>query len=597
MKERGEILYVGKAVNLNNRVRSYFSNQPHSAKVQALVDRVDDFDIILAATNLEALVLESNLIKLHKPYYNIKLMDDKHYPYIRISLNEPFPRLTVARRVENDGARYFGPYYGTAAINQVTGVLRRIFPLRTCTLKLPPAKPLRPCISYEMGQCLAPCAGYVTQEEYMVLVNEVIAFLRGRYKPVVARLEEEMARAAGELQFERAAELRDSIKDVMGLMEQQNALQTHQVDQDVIAIAQDGLDAMAQVLFIRGGKMLETRAFALPREGNEPLDEVMDGFLTQFYEDRIPAREVIAQASQDADTLEAWLREKRQGAVDVIIPQRGDKRRMVDNALSNAQDALLKRNAKAQVVHERTVIASQELAEALGLEKVPVRIEGFDISNTQGAQSVASMVVFVNGQPARREYRHFRIKTVEGPNDFASMNEVLTRRFKRALLADKPWPLPDVILVDGGPQQLAFALMARDSLGLSVPMFGLAERQEEIFLPEADEPVILDRHSPALHLIQRVRDEAHRFGITHHRSLRGKESIRSRLEDVPGIGPARRRALLSAFRSIKGIQEADVDALASVPGMSRPAAQALYDALHTNEKMNARNDAQGAFND
>lgn len=584
MKERGEILYVGKAVNLNNRVRSYFSNQPHSAKVQALVDRVDDFDIILAATNLEALVLESNLIKLHKPYYNIKLMDDKHYPYIRISLNEPFPRLTVARRVENDGARYFGPYYGTAAINQVTGVLRRIFPLRTCTLKLPATKPLRPCISYEMGQCLAPCAGYVTQEEYMVLVNEVIAFLRGRYKPVVARLEEEMAQASSELQFERAAELRDSIRDVMGLMEQQNALQTQQVDQDVIAVAQDGLDAMAQVLFIRGGKMLETRAFALPREGNEPLDEVMDGFLTQFYEDRIPAREVIAQASQDADTLEAWLREKRQGAVDVIIPQRGDKRRLVDNALSNAQDALQKRNAKAQVVHERTIIASEELADALGIEKVPVRIEGFDISNTQGAQSVASMVVFINGQPARREYRHFRIKTVEGPNDFASMNEVLTRRFKRALLPDKPWPLPDLILVDGGPQQLAFALMARDSLGLDVPMFGLAERQEEIFLPEADEPVILDRHSPALHLIQRVRDEAHRFGITHHRKLRGKESIRSRLEEVPGIGPARRRALLSAFRSIKGIQEADVDALASVPGMSRPAAQALYDALHTNEK-------------
>jgi len=584
MKERGEILYVGKAVNLNNRVRSYFSNHPHSAKVQALVDRVDDFDIILAATNLEALVLESNLIKLHKPYYNIKLMDDKHYPYIRISLNEPFPRLTVARRVENDGARYFGPYYGTAAINQVTGVLRRIFPLRTCTLKLPAAKPLRPCISYEMGQCLAPCAGYVTQEEYMVLVNEVIAFLRGRYKPVVARLEEEMAQASRELQFERAAELRDSIRDVMGLMEQQNALQTQQVDQDVIAVAQDGLDAMAQVLFIRGGKMLETRAFALPREGNEPLDEVMDGFLTQFYEDRIPAREVIAQASQDRDTLEAWLREKRQGAVDVIIPQRGDKRRLVDNALSNAQDALQKRNAKAQVVHERTIIASEELAEALGIEKVPVRIEGFDISNTQGAQSVASMVVFINGQPARREYRHFRIKTVEGPNDFASMNEVLTRRFKRALLPDKPWPLPDLILVDGGPQQLAFALMARDSLGLDVPMFGLAERQEEIFLPEADEPVILDRHSPALHLIQRVRDEAHRFGITHHRKLRGKESIRSRLEEVPGIGPARRRALLSAFRSIKGIQEADVDALASVPGMSRPAAQALYDALHTNEK-------------
>lgn len=581
MKEKGEILYVGKAVNLNLRVRSYFNNQPHSAKVQALVDRVDDFDIILAATNLEALVLESNLIKRHRPYYNIKLMDDKHYPYIRLSVHEPFPRLTVARRVENDGARYFGPYYGTSAIRQVTGVLRRTFPLRTCSLKLPPKSPLRPCISYEMGQCLAPCAGYVSEEDYGKLVAEVIAFLKGRYKPVVERLEKEMAQAALEMQFEHAAELRDSIKDIRGLMEQQNALQTSQVDQDVIAIAQDGLDAMAQVLFIRGGKMLEAQSFSLPREGMEPLNEIMESFLTQFYEERLPAREVIVQTILDAPTAEAWLREKKDAAVTLTVPQRGDKLRLVDNALQNAKDALQKRNARQQVVHERTIGASQELAEALGLEQIPRRIEGFDISNTQGSQSVASMVVFINGEPARKEYRHFNIKTVEGANDFASMNEVLIRRLKRTQSEDKPWPLPDLILVDGGPQQLAFALMARDSLGLSVPMFGLAKRLEEIFLPGQDEPILLDRHSPALHLVQRIRDEAHRFGITRHRAARGKASLRSRLEEVPGIGPARRRALLSAFRSIKGIGEASVEELAAVPGMTLPAARALHEALNT----------------
>ncbi len=580
MKERGEVIYVGKAVSLINRVRTYFSAQPHSAKVQAMVDRVDDFDVILAAGNLEALILESNLIKLHRPYYNIKLMDDKHYPYIRISVNEPFPRLTVARRVEADGARYFGPYYGTSAIRQVTGLLRRAFPLRTCTLKLPPAKPLRPCISFEMGQCLGPCAGLVTQEAYRALVEEVVAFLKGRYKPVVDRLEREMAQASLELQFERAAELRDSIRDIMGLMEQQNAQQTSLSDQDVIAAAGDGLDAMAQVLFIRGGKMLEAQAFPLPREGSEPEEEILDAFLEQFYEDRVPAREVIVQALTDPGTMEAWLRAKRKGAVTLTVPKRGDRMKLVENALQNAKDALMKRNAREQVVQERTVGASRELAAALSLQTVPRRIEGFDISNTQGAQSVASMVVFIGGEPARKEYRHFRIKTVQGANDFASMNEVLLRRLRRTQLAQDAWPMPDLILVDGGPEQLAFALRARDELGLEVPMFGLAKRLEEIWLPGEAEPVILDRHSPAMHLIQRIRDEAHRFAVTHHRKLRGKASVHSRLEDVPGIGPARRRALLAAFRSVKGIMEQEIESLAAVPGMSRIAAQALYDALH-----------------
>ena len=587
MKELGEVIYVGKAVSLLHRVRTYFSSQPHSAKVQAMVDRVDDFDVILASGNLEALILESNLIKLYRPYYNIKLMDDKHYPYIRISVNEPFPRLTVARRVEADGARYFGPYYGTSAIRQVTGLLRRAFPLRTCTLKLPPAKPLRPCISFEMGQCLGPCAGLVTQEAYRALVEEVIAFLKGRYKPVVDRLEREMAQASLELQFERAAELRDSIRDIMGLMEQQNAQQTSLSDQDVIAAAGDGLDAMAQVLFIRGGKMLEAQAFPLPREGSEPKEEILDAFLEQFYLDRVPAREVIVQALTDPETMEAWLRVRRGGAVTLTVPKRGDRLKLVENALQNAKDALMKRNAREQVVQERTVGASRELAAALSLRSVPRRIEGFDISNTQGAQSVASMVVFIGGEPARKEYRHFRIKTVQGANDFASMNEVLLRRLRRTQLAQDAWPMPDLILVDGGPEQLAFALKARDGLGLEVPMFGLAKRLEEIWLPGEAEPVILDRHSPAMHLIQRIRDEAHRFAVTHHRKLRGKASVHSRLEDVPGIGPARRRALLAAFRSVKGIMEQEAESLASVPGMSRKAAQALYDALHREREKDA----------
>lgn len=587
MKSAGEILYVGKAVKLSNRVRSYFSAQPKSAKVQALMDRVDDFDIILAATNLEALLLESNLIKLHRPYYNIKLMDDKHYPYIRLSVEEPFPRLTVARRVQNDGARYFGPYYGTSAIRQVTGILRRAFPLRTCTLKLPLQRLVRPCISYEIGQCLGPCAGLVSQEDYGKLVEEVTAFLKGRYKPVVERLHLEMAQASKEMQFERAAELRDSIQDIEGLMELQNAEHASGADQDVIALAQDGLDAMAEVLLIRGGKMIEAQAYTLPREGKEPVGEVLEAFIQQYYEDRVPAREVIAQQAADAQTLETWLKGKCMGPLTLTIPQRGDKRALVLNAHKNASDALQKRNAREQVVQERTIGASRELAAALHLLDVPRRIEGFDISNTQGAQSVASMVVFISGEPARKEYRHFRIKTVEGANDFASMNEVILRRLKRATLKEGAWPLPDLILVDGGPEQLAFALRARDSLNLSVPMFGLAKRMEEIYVPMETEPILLDRHSPALHLIQRVRDEAHRFAITHHRKLRGKAVIRSRLEEIEGIGPARRRALLAAFRSIKSISEQGEDALAAVPGMTRSAARTLYRALHETEPLDA----------
>lgn len=582
MKQHGEILYVGKAVNLQSRVRSYFREQDQTPKVAALVGRIDDFDTILCSSNLEALMLECNLIKLHKPFYNIRLKDDKHYPYIRINVAEPFPRLEIVRQAQQDGARYFGPYIGAGAIRQTMALLRRMFPMRTCSLKLPSAKPLRPCVNYEIGLCRAPCAHKITAEEYVKMTDGVTAFLKGRYKPVVQQLEEEMKAASLAMQYERAGELRDTIHDVRGLMEQQNVLQADGGEQDIVALAQDGLDAMAQVLYIRGGRMIGSESFTLPREGNEPADEVLTAFLLQFYGDRVPAREVLIQAVADPDTTEIWLRSRREGAVTLLVPQRGEKRELVENALRNAQDALRLRNARDQIMQERTVGATAELAHALGLAILPRRIEGFDISNTQGHQSVASMVVFIHGAPDKKAYRRFRIKSVEGANDFASMHEVLTRRFRRARAeqeADR-WPLPDLVLVDGGPEQLRFAREAMLAEGFNVPMFGLAKKQEEIWLPDSESPVVLDRHSPALHLIERIRDEAHRFAITHHRGLRGKAAVRSRLEDVPGVGPARRRALLSAFRTMKGVSEATLDELAAVKGMSRSAAQTLYTALH-----------------
>ncbi len=581
MKEEGRIIYVGKAVNLKNRVRSYFHAQEHSPKVSAMLARVDDFDVLLCSSNLEALSLECNLIKLHRPHYNVLLKDDKHYPYLRIDLKEPFPRLTVTRRVGGDGARYFGPYIGTNAIRQVTELLRRVFPLRTCSLKLPPDRPLRPCVSYEIGQCLAPCAGKCDRDRYMDVVEDVLSFLKGKYLPVVDRLRAEMETAAGGFQYERAAEIRDCIRDIRGLMEQQNAIQVSGADQDALALAQDGLDAMAQVLYVRQGRLIGGDHFPLPGEGREPPGDVLTAFLKQFYQDRSPAREVLCEEANGEDELETWLRLKRDGAVRMLVPRRGDKRELVLTAKKNAQENLKKRGARMKADLERSLGASEELAGALGLSFVPRRIEGFDISNTQGAQSVASMVVFVDGKPSKKDYRHFRIKTVEGANDFASMHEAVRRRFLRSAAGRDggAWPLPDLVLVDGGPEQLRFAQAAMSGAGAEVPMFGLAKRMEEIWLPNKEEAILLDGHSSALHLIQRVRDEAHRFAVTHHRGLRGKASIHSRLEDVPGIGPARRRALLSAFRTLKAVAEASVEELAAVKGMTRGAAEALHAAL------------------
>ena len=593
MKSRGEIIYVGKAVNLKNRVRQYFHGS-HTPKVAAMVSRVDDFDLMLCQTNFEALTLECNLIKKHRPFYNILLKDDKHYPYLRIDLNEPFPRLTLARNMDDQraGVKYFGPYIGATAVRQVMDEVRRFFPLRTCNLRFPVKSPRRPCVHHQIGQCLAPCAGGVSEEAYRAILAPVIDFLNGDSRELFAELTREMNVASARMEYEQAAVLRDKIADIRQLMEEQHAIQTRDVEQDVLAVAQDDQDAMVQLTHIRAGRIEGGRAFLMEHCGAETPEEVLAGFLTQYYDDgHLIPRNVLAQAlPEPLDELERWLRERRGGAVTLAVPQRGDKADLVRLTLKNAEDALSKHRQSAEVKDMRTRQAMLELKEALHLPVLPRRIEGYDISNTQGILSVASMVVFQDGLPDKKAYRIYRIKTVEGANDFASMAEVITRRFTHGLKerhereqagldpdAGSFSKLPDVILIDGGPEQLLFAHRAMQEAGASVPMFGLAKRFEEIYLPGREDPIVLDRRSNALHLVQYVRDEAHRFGITHHRALRGKEGLRSELSAIPGVGPKKQAALIRHFRSVKAIFEATQEELCQVEGISTGLAQRIYD--------------------
>ncbi len=595
MKDKsGTVIYVGKAVNLKNRVRSYFRDTAHTPKVAAMISHIDDFEVLLCESNLEALCLECNLIKQYKPYYNILLKDDKHYPYLRIDLNEMYPRLTLARRMKKDGAKYFGPYIGATAVKQVIDAVRDVFPLRTCRLVFPLKKLARPCINYDIGRCLAPCAGKCTEAEYWDMLDGVLSFLNGNYKLVIDKLTKDMNRAAEIMDYEKAAVIRDKIKDIQGLMQRQIAIRTDLSEQDIIALSQDGLDAMAQILYVRGGRMLGGDHFLLEREGSEDAGEVLAEFLTQYYQEAtlIPRNVLVKQLpeSQSAQ-LEQWLRQQKGAAVTLLTPKRGEKHDLVLLAEKNARDALEKRNAREQVKQERTTGAAQNLGRMLGMKNYPRRIEGYDISNTQGVLSVGSMVVFIDGVPAKKEYRKFRIKTVEGANDFASLNEVLDRRFRHGLKeiedraaqglppeGGKFSDLPDLILIDGGPQQLRFARQALLDMGVApdrVAMFGLAKKLEEIYLPDREEPIVLDHHTPELQLIQRVRDEAHRCAITHHRTLRDQAFTHSQLEEIPGIGPVRRKALLKHFGSMKKVRAASEEELLSVEGMNRTAAAAV----------------------
>ena len=599
MKSEGEIIYVGKAVNLKNRVSQYFHySAQHTPKVRAMVEKIDDFDIILVDGEMEAFALECNLIKLHMPHYNILLKDDKAYPYIRVNLAEDFPLVDLARRQEKDGAKYFGPYQGSTVVREVLDAVRMVFPIRVCRHALNPDKPRRPCVHHQVGQCPAPCAGLISKEEYRRTIDGVIDFLNGKYAPVLTELKDRMLEASREMNYERAALYRDRIRAVEAVMQKQKAISTAQADQDIIAVLPHEADAMVQLMFVRSGRMIGSERFTLEGAGDEPLGEILTQFMLQYYGPEItPPREILLSATPpEHDVIEQLLTEQHGARTYILTPRRGEKLKLVNMALKNLKDEAKKLDRKNANSRARTVGALETLQELLNLPTLPRRIEGYDISNTQGALSVASEVVMVDGVSANKEYRRYRIKTVEGANDFASMYEVITRRLSHGLdeLAERKaqgldpeggkfsW-LPDLILVDGGRGQLAAAQEAMQAQGLNIPMIGLAKRIEEIVLPGENESLLLDRHSPALHVLQRVRDESHRFAIIHHRALRGKASIASRLDGIPGVGDKRKKAILKHFRTVEALKAATAEEIAEVPGVPEKVAESVWRFLHEGE--------------
>lgn len=571
----GRIIYVGKAIVLKNRVRQYFqSGKNHTPKVRAMVSHIADFEIIMTASEVEALILECNLIKKHRPRYNISLKDDKSYPYVKVTLQEDFPRVFITRRILKDGARYFGPYTNATAVHESLKLLRRLFPLRTC-------KHLqeRPCLEYHIKRCLAPCAGKVEKGDYDAMIRAVLLFLEGRTEDVEKELQLRMEQAAESFHFEIAARLRDQLLAVRKVAEKQNIV-TGSGDQDAIGLARSEIGVVVQVFMIRGGKMIGREHFLLQGSEDESDGQVLAAFLQQYYHRAtfIP-REILLPLEipqMEQELLEKWLSAKKQKAkVQLILPQRGTKKDIVDMAASNAEKYLHDEAARIKQANDQTLGAVEELGRYLGLPKPPDRMECFDISHNQGSETVASMVVFEGGLPKKSDYRRFKIQSTEGkPDDFLSMREVTTRRY-----VDLPEEeLPDLIIIDGGKGQLSSALeIIRNVAGhMHVPVVGLAKQFELVFTEGNPEPVVLPRHSQALYLIQRIRDEAHRFAITYHRKLRGKRNLVSVLDHIVGIGPKRRQALWSHFGSINKIKAATVEELSMAPGMNKPAAEAVY---------------------
>lgn len=593
----GEIIYIGKAVSLKNRVRQYFqASKSHTAKVRAMVSHIHDFEYILTDSELEAFILECNLIKKHRPRYNILLKDDKHYPYIKITMEEDYPRILMTRKLEKDKNRYFGPYTSAASVKETIELIRKIFPIRTCNRDVHYGTVTgRPCLYFHINQCLGPCQGNVDMGEYREMIKQVCKFLEGKHDDLLKELKNKMAEAAENLQFELAALLRDRIASVERILQNQKIISTAMEDQDVIAYARDQDDVMVEMFFIRSGKLMGTEHFLLEDLQDTESKEVLQSFIKQFYLTAafIPKEILLQEEIDEAPIIERWLSDRRGNRVYVKAPKRGEKRELVEMAMKNAQEALLNFSEKIRREWARTVGASEELARYIGLDKAPVRIEAFDISNIQGTDSVASMVVFENGKPKSKDYRRFKIKSVQGPNDFASMAEVIGRRFKRGLEEQKELleqgkdvgsgkfsRFPDLLLIDGGKGQLSSARAVLRELGLEyIPTIGLAERFEEVFMEGREDPIIIPRNSDALHLLQRIRDEAHRFAITYHRSLRGKSGLHSILEDIPGIGPKRRRELLRHFGSIDAIRKASLEELAKVEGMNRQAAENIKEYL------------------
>ena len=595
----GRVIYVGKAAHLRNRVRSYFGSPlSMEGKTRLLSDAIADFEYVVTHTEQEALHLEAALVKRHQPLFNIRLKDDKHYPYLKVDLKDPWPRVYITRRVEKDGARYFGPFADAGSVRRTLDVVNKLFPWRSCTKTITGTDP-RPCLDYFINRCIAPCTSYCTKEEYDEVIRQVILFLEGRTEEVVRRLKGEMKQASISMEYERAARLRDQIESVERVTERQTVASTRPSDEDVFGLARGDTDAMVQVLFIRGIKMVNVDSFTLDGTKDEADGDVMASFVKQFYESAtyIPKRVVVPVELPERALIESWLAERRGGRVELLVPQRGEKRRLVEMAANNARESLDMARVKWLADRGKTHNALTQLQEELDLPGLPARIECYDISNIQGTSSVGSMVVFGDGHPRPQEYRRFRIKSVTGANDFASMAEVLRRRFRRArenLLretgAEAPAvdaasasgarddesfaAMPDLVIIDGGKGQLSAVTDVMREMGVKhIPTVGLAKQHEEIYVQDVSEPIVLPRASEALYLVQRIRDEAHRFAITYHRGVRGKSSIQSALDAIPGVGPKRKKALLKKFGSVRGIREAAVEEIAATIGFTAALAE------------------------
>ncbi len=601
---KGEVIYVGKAARIKDRVRSYFGS-PHmmEPKTRTLREQIDDFEYIVVTNPGEALLLEATLIKRHQPFFNIRLKDDKRYPYLKVDVQNPWPRVYITRRIEKDGARYFGPYASAGSVRATLDLTKKLFPWRSCTKEITGTDP-RPCLDYYIKRCIAPCTAFCTKEEYDEVIEQVILFLEGKAEDVLRRLKKQMDEASAAMQFERAAMIRDQLRAVERTVERQAVQTTRREDLDIFGIARSGDQACVQVFFIRGTQMIGRDNFILEGTTGETDEAVLCSFLQQYYESAqyIPRLVVVPMIPGERATLEAALAERRGGPVEIRTPERGEKRRLSDMASVNAREALDMLQVKWLADATRTGNALEQLREELALPEIPHRIECYDNSNIQGTSAVSSMVVFVDGKPTPNQYRRFRVKTVEGADDFATMQEIFRRRFKRVSVQpgaeqrggdgdlspqssvlspdSDAWDLPDLVIVDGGKPQLAAAALVMRELGVHhIPVVGLAKRFEEIYVPDEEEPIALPRGSEALYLVQRIRDEAHRFAITYHRQVRSKRAVQSALDTIPGVGPKRKKALLKKFGSVRAVREAPVDDIASTVGFTRSLAEKVKELV------------------
>lgn len=580
------IIYVGKAVNLKNRVRQYFrENTKHTAKIRQMVSHISYFEYIITDSELEALVLECNLIKEHSPKYNTMLKDDKTYPFIKVTTHEAYPRVFVSRDIKHGTGRFFGPYTSSKAVNDTIELLCKLYKIRTCNRRLPKdTGKERPCLNYHIGQCSAPCQGYIDEETYRKAIDEVIEFLNGNHTKILGNLMDSMKECAQNMQYEEAAKYRDLIGSVKQVAQKQKITTDDNADRDVIACASDGNDAVVQVFFIREGKLLGRDHFHMAVAQGDGISEILSQFIKQYYGGTpyIPNVIMIQKEIEDADVVAAWLTDIKKTKVKIITPKKGDKEKLVELAYKNAQNVLLQDTERIKNEQKKTIGAMTEIAKLIGLPVIK-RAEAYDISNTNGVESVGSMIVFQDGKPKKNDYRKFKIKTVKGPDDYKSMKEVLTRRFKRAIEGSKGFEIyPDLIMMDGGRGQVNIALEVLKELGLSIPVCGMVkdDNHNTRGLYYNNKLIAIDTHSEGFKLITRIQDEAHRFAIEYHRSLRSKQQVHSILDGIEGIGPARRKSLMKHFLDIEKIRQASVEELMKADGITKNIAQNIYRYFH-----------------